>query len=353
MEEKAVITQCPSCGANTVYDIETGTLKCTHCEFKKFIAVDTERVMKRDLAEGIALSSEGGEEVKVYKCVSCGSRDTAHGRGITNRCGFCGSTNIVLESGGGGLKPDSCVAYLISRTKAEELFKAWLLSKKMAPKAFRNEDIRDSIKQVYFPVFSFSAATESNYSGTMGREVKYTYYADHKPYTGTRTDYSPISGQIWQHYDYCLQPCGAGMDEKQFRALAPFDLMWIKPFKAEYISGTSTEFYSRDLADCYKDFNEQVKIDLKKRIKERHAADTITKLTLTTKFEEVKFNYVLLPIYTAGYTFKGKKYNFFINGISGKIVGKSPKSLWKILWWTVCLGALTGAAAWLAWKLST
>jgi small-conductance mechanosensitive channel len=40
---------------------------------------------------------------------------------------------------------------------------------------------------------------------------------------------------------------------------------------------------------------------------------------------------VLLPVYVGNFTYSKKTYNFFVNGISGKVAGKTPISLLRVL----------------------
>jgi len=42
------------------------------------------------------------------------------------------------------------------------------------------------------------------------------------------------------------------------------------------------------------------------------------------------------------HTFKKKNYNFYVNGSTGKISGKAPKSFWKILFFIL---GIAGAIA--------
>ena len=56
---------------------------------------------------------------------------------------------------------------------------------------------------------------------------------------------------------------------------------------------------------------------------------------------DIKWNYSLLPIWICNFMYKKKKYNFFINGKTGNIKGKTPKSGWKIFF--LVAGLLAGA----------
>jgi hypothetical protein len=38
----------------------------------------------------------------------------------------------------------------------------------------------------------------------------------------------------------------------------------------------------------------------------------------------------MLPVYIGNFKYKSKLYNFYVNGSTGKVHGKTPKSFWKI-----------------------
>ena len=54
--------------------------------------------------------------------------------------------------------------------------------------------------------------------------------------------------------------------------------------------------------------------------------DVIDYLNVSTLHNEVKYKYVLLPVYQLDYKYKKKTYTVVINGNSGAVTGKSPVS---------------------------
>ena len=55
-------------------------------------------------------------------------------------------------------------------------------------------------------------------------------------------------------------------------------------------------------------------------------------------FQRQKAEYALLPVWVYYYSYHGKKYTYYINGQSGKILGKTPVSKGKVFAY--------GSAAW-------
>ena len=79
---------------------------------------------------------------------------------------------------------------------------------------------------------------------------------------------------------------------------------------------------------------------IRRMIVNRHHADEVGYLNVSTRHENVTYKYVLLPVYVINYDYKSKNYVIYANGTTGKIVGKSPVSVWKAI-----LAGVIGAAA--------
>ena len=70
---------------------------------------------------------------------------------------------------------------------------------------------------------------------------------------------------------------------------------------------------------------------IKSEILRRYDYTSVISFSSDTNYLETKFKYILLPIYIGHFEYRKKLYNFYINGVTGKVVGKTPKSPWKIL----------------------
>ena len=63
-------------------------------------------------------------------------------------------------------------------------------------------------------------------------------------------------------------------------------------------------------------------------ILQRHrGAYTISDLICTTSCERIFVSNRLLPIFIGSYVYKGKDYNFVINGVTGNVYGEYPVSI--------------------------
>ena len=58
---------------------------------------------------------------------------------------------------------------------------------------------------------------------------------------------------------------------------------------------------------------------------------------LSTRYSEIKFKHVLLPVWVSAYRFRNKTYRFLVNGQTGEVAGESPLSWQKVTWLVVAI----------------
>ena len=74
--------------------------------------------------------------------------------------------------------------------------------------------------------------------------------------------------------------------------------------------------------------------------------DTSEVESLTTKYSNVTYKHVLLPLWSSAFGYKGKTYKYLINGETGKVSGDRPYSTIKITLAVVGVIATVSALLW-------
>ena len=69
---------------------------------------------------------------------------------------------------------------------------------------------------------------------------------------------------------------------------------------------------------------------IEKEILSKYSYDIVDYLNVNTTFDEITYKYVILPVWICNYSYNNKKYQFMVNGETGKIVGKAPVSPIKV-----------------------
>jgi len=340
-EVEAESKRCGGCGGSMLFDIGTGNLKCERCGSMTEVD-DGGAVQRRAMTQDIMKTHENWQEGAVSRCDGCGAKGVVDRKSLSKHCAFCGSARIVAIEELAGIKPDSVIPFQITSDSARERFTKWLKGKFFAPGGIKRLQTDEQFNAVYSSSWSFSANTHSRYAGTLGRRETRVRTVNGRTTTTTVIRYFRVSGDIAQNYRDFFVQSGDRIQSGTFNKLQPFNLQLVKAYRQEFLAGIVAEHYSRTIEVCFKDFTDFVQRDLRQRIMRRHHADVVQSLNLQTNYSDKAFNYVLLPIYIANYTWKGKLYNFYVNGASGKIVGKYPLSIWKIA--LTALGALAAVA---------
>ena len=114
--------------------------------------------------------------------------------------------------------------------------------------------------------------------------------------------------------------------------LEPFDTGKAQTFSSAYLSGYSAERYSETKDQVYvraEKIASQYAIDeLKNTI---HGYDSVVVTNSSVDAEAKTIHYALYPIWHYEYEYKGKLYEFMLNGQTGKVVGKPPVSIKRAL----------------------
>ena len=66
------------------------------------------------------------------------------------------------------------------------------------------------------------------------------------------------------------------------------------------------------------------------KIHYQHLGFTLQNLNMETSISNITYKYALLPIYIRHVEYKGKQYEMYINGQTGKVYGKVPRSRGKV-----------------------
>ena len=66
-------------------------------------------------------------------------------------------------------------------------------------------------------------------------------------------------------------------------------------------------------------------------VRRQYNADHVRNLSLNTNFSDITYKYLLLPIWISTFKYNDKVYQFMVNGQTGKVSGKTPISIPKVI----------------------
>ena len=333
---------CAQCGAVLHYAIGTRSLECTYCGHRNAIEASQLQLQELDLhraLEKLQASASLPPEEKGISCPNCAAHFELDAHIHAGECPFCG-TGVVTETSRAKLiKPKGLLPFSVTSDQARASYQKWLGKRWFAPNALKKYARSDAeLNGVYVPYWTYDSDTATAYRGQRG-EVYYVtqrYTTTQNGRTVTRTRqvpkvrWYPASGRTSRHFDDVLVGATKTLPRKITDWLAPWDLQNLEPYTEDYLAGFSSEVYQVDLDEGFTIAQATMDKVIRDDVQRAIGGDQQRIQKLSTQHSDTTFKHVLLPLWIAGFQFRGKTYRFVVNGRSGKVRGERPYSVIKI-----------------------
>lgn len=350
---------CAQCGASLEYAPGVEVLRCGHCGHENPIVAADTPIIEQDFRETLrelANTAPTREQISIH-CDSCGATCNFDAAVHAGECPFCGAPMVAKTEQHRELPPQALLPFSITRDQARSAFRKWLGSLWFAPgklKDYARNDAR--LTGMYVPYWTYDADTATGYRGERGDDyqVQQTYQAveDGKTVTRTRTvtktRWRSVSGRVSRFFDDVLVLASRSLPRDITERLEPWDLANLTPYQEAYLSGFRSEMYQVDLEPGFERAREIMTITIRQDIKRDIGGDHQRIHAMDTRYSDISFKHILLPIWMSAFRFRDKIYRFVVNGRTGEVQGERPYSPWKIAF-AVLLAVLAiggGIAAW-------
>ncbi len=332
---------CKGCGAVLQFAPGTTNLKCIYCGAENPIEGSSAPIDEIDYNSFLSSEYEKEEKIEVasVKCKSCGAFVTMKPNVTSDDCPYCASSIVV--SGGSTskvLKPKSVLPFKITKKQASTKFQQWIKSLWFAPNALKKNTANEKLDGIYTPYWTYDSSTYSNYTGERGDYYyvteTYTTTEDGKSVTKTRqvrkTRWTPASGNVSVMFDDILVVASQSLPADYVQKLEPWHLGELLPFDDKYLSGFRTETYQVDVTTGLATAKTIMSGVIDSRVRSDIGGDEQRVHQVNTRYSDISFKHILLPIWISAYRFKDKVYRFLVNGQTGEVQGERPYSGWKI-----------------------
>jgi DNA-directed RNA polymerase subunit RPC12/RpoP len=339
---------CVNCGAELTYAPGTTELTCDYCGHTETITPsknDFEELELKPYLEKMGSQSHT-EKITILHCKNCGANQHIEDNYKSLRCIYCGSPLIIEDAvKENWILPGAVLPFQLDQKKAYQIFKKWVDGLWFAPDDLKKAALDpEKTKGLYAPYWTFDAQLYADYSGQRGEY----YYVSKTVGSGKnrrtvqerRTRWYPASGSVSGFVDDTLIKASKQKTGVIPPKVARWNLKLLKPFDSSYLSGFTTEKYTIPLLEGHNESNKVAEQIADSWARRDIGGDTQRVSSLNMKLSEETFKHILLPIYVSTYRFKGKRYNFFVNGQSGKISGQRPYSFWKIFFMVLAIIAV-------------
>lgn len=321
------------CGGAMEFDPAQGMLHCPYCEHRMEIDNSDAPEVSEQVFRQAEFTSDfvWGEQQKQVCCRSCGAVTIYDALETSGVCSFCGSNQVMDEAVDTSLPPNGICPFEVTKDQAAERFKRWIKKRIFAPRSAKKNARAEAFDGIYVPYWTFDTQTSSDYAARYGRRRT---VRDRKGNTRTVTDWYRTSGHYDRFVDDQLINASTRNDEKTMRKLEPYDLEQAKPFNPNFLSGVKSERYSVGLESGWEKAKEYIGETLKDEItdvvRRSTHADVVDDVRVSTAYSDITYKYLLLPIWKSSFSHNQKKYDFIVNGQTGKVSGKTPISAIRV-----------------------
>jgi len=345
---------CSSCGAFMVFSPKLGTLACEYCGNEESLSVGNQKALYTyDYFSKITTYQEidYGELTKELRCPKCGGEFNFETLQFAHHCPYCETPAIIdcIHD----TKPQGLIPFAITRQEAKEHFEEWIVSRWFAPNSL-SEHFNNTKELMghYIPFWTFDAHTTTQYRGYRGEYIEQqrihrSFDSDGnliKKKIGTRQiRWHRVTGELQRSFeDLAISANQDGVEHIHVNAVAPWDTKRAVDFDTKYISGFEAKEYRQTLPNAYKSAQRSLESLIKWDIKRQIGGDDQRIEEYTIEYKEVQYKYLLFPLWVAQFDWKGKHYEYAINGLTGKVSGERPYSAIKIVFAIVVVMMIVG-----------
>lgn len=325
-------TKCPNCAANLVFDVGHGACFCNNCgslfdpESLDKVGSFVIDVVERSYDANAALSQEDEARVEVV-CNSCGSQIISNKNTTSTFCAFCGSPALLTRRLTREFKPDYIIPFKIDKAKAVKIFSEYCEGVDHLPKDFRSEDVLSRMTGLYVPTWAVSTEVEVDIKG-FGYTGKYVDSAYRKLSGDNTGSYSRGAyGRINFRFKDVPFDGEKHIADRLMSAAEPFDFSELVRFKAEYLQGFAAEKYDLlpiDMTDRIYRRLDKYSLSVCNEIKFGFDKFEPDAERCVTKYRNQEIKYVLLPVWFLSVEYNGIRYQYIVNGQTGKVSGEFP-----------------------------
>ncbi len=336
---------CPACGGEAQWNPAKQAIICPFCGATspaqaELTATGEQVIVEHDLVaalRGIPDEARGWQTQKVsVRCQSCQAISVFDPERVGQRCDFCGSSALVpYEEVKAAFRPESLLPMKLGENQVRDAIRQWYGNRWFAPNLLKRAALTDTVKGLYIPYWTFDAQVHADWTAESGY-----YYYETETYTDSegrtrtrevqRVRWEPSSGVLDHFFDDELVPASRGVQPEMLRQIEPFPTKELVAYQPAFLSGWVVERYQIDLINAAREAREEMDAALQRLCAAEVPGDTQRGLEVSADYSGQTFKHILTPIWLLTYDYGTRHYQVVINGYTGAIAGKYPKSWVKI-----------------------
>ncbi|MDO4479359.1 MAG: hypothetical protein Q4B73_10080 [Lachnospiraceae bacterium] len=345
---------CKQCGAELFFDPSIGKLHCEYCDsvFDPSEYDDAPADAPAPETAGAASAQEASDEngaagetplweadqnaqstddstgdLVVYSCPNCGAEVITARETAATTCVYCNKAITMEGNLSGFFKPDFVLPFTKTQKEVEEAYFKLCKSSILTPPTFMHKDNIKKIKGMYIPfwLYSFKGHGALDITGRnlrVWRSGKYEY---------TETTTYEVSEGVEASFEKIPVDALKGMDNDMMDSIEPFDMTQLQRFNPAYLAGFYTQRWDDGALENENRAKSRAKASLtQEAIGRAGHFDSTSIRSESYKWTDDKTESAMMPVWMMYTEYKGKNYIFGMNGQTGKLMGKIPKSLGRL-----------------------
>jgi LSD1 subclass zinc finger protein len=295
-------------------------LRCSLCRN----AIDAEDLFCANCGREVpppsgAAPARGLEQgLKGFDCRGCGASTTYDAGAKALRCAFCGSTALERQPAlTGRVEPAWIVPFRVPREQAVAAFRRWLGKSFWRPFGLEDAAQLVSMEPVFVPCWRFEAATDTHWTADSSATPAFA-----------RASWCPVGGHATGHVDDVLVLASGSLAPAEVTDLQPFHLADGTPYR----TGAAGEIPVEDFGVSRRGARPEARRLIEAA--EAARADALVpgksrNVHVNVLVTDLKSEPVLLPVWINAYHWKERLFRFLVNGQTGEVVGRAPRSALK------------------------
>lgn len=286
-----------------MYDPEQRKMRCPYCD-----GIDTQ-------------TKEEGTGMEV--CPNCGGAvDPGEYRSAV-KCEYCGHYIIFEERVEKEYRPRFILPFRIGKKAAVDRIAKSCGSRLFMPESFLSEASVKEMEGSYVPFWLYDMTADCSYSGT-GTRIR-TWRTGNTEYT--ETSWFQVYRDMEVDFEKLPVDASIRMNDEIMDLMEPYQYEELTDFEPEYMSGFLGEIYNQSAQELDPRAEQKARADAQAVLHQSIGAYS----TLIPQREEIRMknkrdSYAMLPVWWYRYRYRDTDYDFFVNGQTGKVVGKAPVS---------------------------
>ena len=337
--ESTVEHRCPTCHSSISYNPKLDSWKCSYC-FNEFTIEEINKYndKKKEVSEY--------DGYVTYKCESCGAEIIVDEQTSATFCVHCGNTAILKSKLVGKFNPSKIIPFKTDKKDAIKAFKDLSKGRPLVPNSFLDEKNIEKIRGIYVPFWLYDIAVVGDVI-MYGKKVHHIEGAYEKEVLVDR--YEITRGGNMKFESIPIDG-SSRFDNDMMNTIEPYDYNELVPYQPAYLSGFYAEKYDLEGNELLKEVSERALNSAEDYFvaEARIYQDVKVKQNLL-KAEELKKQYVLLPVWMLNINYKNKIYKFAMNGQTGEFIGNIPLDKGKTIRYLLIIFAILFIVSMVLW----